>query len=572
MIDERLGKRMKMRKCILCILLLVLSLPMMAQNYDLVVAKDGSGDFSTIQEAINAISDYHPGGRQRILVKRGVYEEKVVVPSYKTSISLIGEGAGKTKLVWQEQSDMRFQTYTLCVEGNGFECENMTMQNDAKAVYVVGDRTVFRNCRLLGSQETVFAGDENSRQVYYNCYIEGTGNFILGPATCWFDHCELHILSNGFITAASTPAHHPYGFVFYRCKVTADEKVKKAYLGYPWRSYAAVTFTECELPGVIAPEGWHNGDDSGKERTARFRENHCTGAGASLERRAPWTRKLTNEEISNLQVRRVLFQQGDIWDSNYRPVDFYALHFAFCDEYQDKGTPYVGGTLEPEIISKHPEEEIEPLVMRLNAVDCTTFVEYMSAAMLGRCDNPSPTDSILCRFVQALRYRGGKRGNYATRKHYFSDWIIDNEKQGLLKELTSEMPGAKAVRKKINFMTEHKHYYPQLAASKAFVNHFKKIEEYLSARETYYIPTNNIRKVLPELQDGDIVAFVTNKEGLDVSHVGFVWLRDSWHGEPHLLHASSKKKRVVVSQETLLEYTGSLPGCIGIRIMRLNLN
>jgi len=611
-----------MKKYILCILMLVLCLPLVAQNYDLVVAKDGSGDFITIQDAINAIRDYKPEGRQRILVKAGEYEEKVIVPSYKTNISLIGEDQTTTILIWHDHANMRtesgwgpataeeakkalvavgteqgrkigtFQSYTLRVDGPGFECENMTICNDAMtynnptwmddrkdnknvgqavAVHVEGDRVVFRNCRLLGFQDTLFTGNDDSRQIYYNCYIEGTVDFIFGPATCWFDQCEIHAIANGYLTAASTPAEHPYGYVFNKCKVTADPKVTKEYLGRPWRNYAAVIFSECELPACIDPEGWNNWKDPAREKTARFRESKCKGEGAILRNRAPWTRKLTNEEVNFLQIRRVMFRQGGVWNSNYLPVDFYSLHFAFCDEYQEKGTAYVANTLEPETISKRPEKDIEPLIMRFNGVDCTTFVEYMSAAMLGRCDNPLPTDSIMMRFVQALRYREGKRGNYATRKHYFSDWIADNEKQGMMTEITSKLQGAVKQEKEINFMSTHTRSYPQLEASYVLTSEIKKIEKQLSSTPTYYIPTKNIRKVLKELKDGDIVAFVTKTPGLDVSHVGFVWLRDSWHDEPHLLHASTKEKRVTISKETLLEYVASQKNCLGIRIIRLNI-
>lgn len=610
-----------MRKGVLLFLIFLFSLPLVAQNYDLVVAKDGSGDFTTIQDAINAIRDYKPEGRQRILVRKGVYEEKVIVPSYKTYISLIGEDREQTILIWHDHADMRtasgwgpatideekaaqeaahtergrkigtFQSYTLRVDGLGFECENMTISNDAMtyynpswrsdrtdrakvgqavAVHVEGDKVVFRNCRLLGFQDTLFTGNEDSRQVYYNCYIEGTVDFIFGPATCWFDHCQIHAISNGYLTAASTPAHHPYGYVFYRCQVTSDPAVTKEYLGRPWRNHAAVIFSECELPASIAPEGWDNWRDPEREKTARFRENRCTGPGAKRDQRAPWTRSLTNEEVNNLQLRRVFYHNSHIWDSNYRPTDFYSLHFAFCDEFKEIGTPYVAGTLEPETLSEHPEQDVEPLVMRFNGVDCTTFVEYVSAAMLGRCYNPSPNDSIMRRFVQALRYRGAVRGNYATRKHYFSEWISDNEKQGLLTELTPSLPGVKMQKTTINYMSTHPQSYKQLAASKALVKQIQEVEKRLSATEMPYIPKALIRKIVPELRDGDIVAFVTNKGGLDISHVGFVWLRDSWHDEPRLLHASSKAKRVTISEETLVEYAAMQSSCIGIRILRLN--
>lgn len=609
-----------MKKYMLFVLLLFMSLPLVAQNYDLVVAQDGSGDYVSIQDAINAIRDYKPEGRQRILVRKGVYEEKVIVPSYKTNITLVGEERDATILIWHDHANMRtasgwgpatieeekaaqaiantatgrkigtFQSYTLRVDGPGFECENMTISNDAMtyynptwmtdrkdnvgvgqavAVHVEADKTVFRNCRLLGFQDTLFTGNGDSRQVYYNCYIEGTVDFIFGPATCWFEKCELHAISNGYITAASTPKEHQYGYVFYRCNLTADEHVTKEYLGRPWRNFAAVTFSECEMCEAIAPEGWNNWNDPVRETTARYREYGSMGPGARIDERVSWSSQLSPSEVNELQVNRVLYAGANVWRSNFRPADFYTLHFAFCDEFKEAGAAYVPATLEPTRISAHPENDVEPLVMRFDGVDCTTLVEYLSAAMLGRCYSPDPNDSIMRRFVQALRYRGGVRGNYATRKHYFSEWILDNEQQGMMTEITSQMAGAKRQKKTINYMTTHSKFYPQLDASPVLVEEIKKVEKQLSEQETWYLPLSAIKKNFKLLEEGDIVAFVTGKAGLDVTHMGFVWLRDSWYDEPRLMHASSKEGRVVITEMSLLDYAAEYKGCIGIRIMRL---
>ena len=594
-----------------------------AQNYDLVVAKDGSGNFTTIQEAVNAIRDYKPEGRQRILVRKGVYEEKVIIPSYKTNITLVGEDRDSTIVVWHDHAGMRtpsgwpcfsipeatkaqedgrnkvgrkigtFQSYTMRVDGPGFECENMTIANDAMtywnsqwnddrknsngvgqavSLHVEGDRAVFRNCRLLGFQDTVFNGNEDSRQVFYQCYIEGTVDFIFGPATCWFEECELHAISNGYLTAASTPAHHPYGYVFYRCRVTADPKVTSEYLGRPWRNYASVIFRECELPEVINPKGWHNWNDPVRETTARYCESRCTGPGADQSKRVAWRRELSQQEASELKPRKVLSLAGNRWDANFRPVDFGDLHFAFCDENAAQGTPYKAGTLEPDTVPAEPEKAVEPLVMNLKEVDCTTFVEYMSAAMLGRIYQPTnPNDSVLQRFVQALRYRQGKRGNYASRKHYFSDWIADNEQQGLLAEITSALPAAKSQKRVINYMSTHPQFYPQLAASDSLMRAILQVESRLSATPTWFVPKTQIHKAYPSLQHGDIVVFVCNKKGLDVFHCGFVWWPDRENSEPMLLHASSAVGRVTISRTPIEEYAQSIDFCSGIRVLRLKL-
>lgn len=590
--------------------------------YDLVVAKDGSGNFDNIQDAIIAIRDYKPEGRQRILVKKGVYEEKVIVPSYKTNITLIGEDRDSTILVWHDHANMRtasgwpgfsrteedraqqaglaksgrkigtFQSYTLRVDGLGFECENMTISNDAMthwnanwwqtrsnsqgvgqavAVHVEGDKVVFRNCKLLGFQDTVFNGNEESRQVFYRCYIEGTTDFIFGPATCWFEECEVHALANSYITAASTPAHHPYGYVFTHCKVTADSAVDLTYLGRPWRNWASVIFDQCELPAQIQPKGWHNWSDPAREKTARYYEHKCTGPGADQSKRVSWMRQLTPAQANDLKPRKVFANATNPWDFNFRAVDFSDLHYSFYDEHVEQGTRYEAGTLEPKTLPQDIEKSQETLVMNLKAVDCTTFVEYMSAAILGRVYQPTnPNDSILQRFVQALRYRQGKRGNYATRKHYFSEWITDNEQQGLLTEVTASLPKAKSQRRDIDFMTTHRNLYPQLAASDALTDSLRQVEKRLSAQTTWYVPKGSIHKAYEGLRHGDIVAFTCNKKGLDIFHCGFVWWPNPAYSEPRLLHASSVVGHVTLTPVPLAEYAQSIDMCSGIRVMRLN--
>lgn len=620
-------------KALLPLLLALFLFPssLFAQVYDLVVAKDGTGDYVTIQDAVNAIRDYKPEGRQRILVRRGVYEEKVIVPAYKTNIALIGEDRDSTILIWHDHAAMRtasgwpcfdlegsrqaqslastdqlrkigtFQSYTLKVEGPGFECENMTITNDAMtywnpsyatdgknsagvaqavAVHVEGDRTVFRNCRLLGFQDTLFTGNDDSRQVYYKCYIEGTVDFIFGPATCWFEECEIHAISNGYITAASTPANHPYGYVFYRCQVTASEAVTGEYLGRPWRNFASVIFRECELPAAIRPEGWNDWNDPARQLTARYYERQCSGPGADTSKRVSWMRDLPANEWNQLKPARVLnLGHPSRWNLNYRPANFQQLHFAFYDEHLDRGTKYVGNvldqpykTLAPNSLdnNQQPLSKEEPLIIKLDALDCTTFVEYMSAAMLGRIYNPLATDSLFQRFVVALRYRQGKRGDYTTRKHYFSEWISDAEAQGLLHEVTAEIPGAKSQRRTINFMTQNRKLYPALAASQKFTDAIRQVEKELSARTTYYIPRTQVHKIYDHLQEGDIIAFVSSYDGLDVAHCGFVWWPEREYREPQLLHASSAEGHVTITRIPLADYTQVFKGCSGIRVIRLN--
>lgn len=585
-------KRLFTFACLLLAALLVAP-SLKAQLYDLVVAKDGSGNYDNIQDAVNAIRDYKPEGRQRILVKKGVYEEKLVIPSYKTNISLIGEDRDSTIIVWHDHANVidpagrkigTFRSYTVLVNGPGFEVENLTISNDAMtyhnplwnadrknnagvgqavALHVEGDRAVFRNCRLLGFQDTVFNGNEDSRQLFVDCYIEGTVDFIFGPATCWFEHCHLHAISKGYLTAASTPAHHPYGYVFNRCVITTDSTVVNELLGRPWRNYAAVIFKECELPASIHPRGWDNWRDPVREKTSRYREYHCSGPGADRSQRALWTRELTDAEASQVTFENVFRQAENIWYHTALPISFREA----VARYMDSRTRYVGATLETPasgVAATAPENEVEPLRIVLDSVDCTTFVEYVAAERLSR-EKAHPADSVFQRFVQVLRYRDGRRGNYATRLHYFSDWIADNVALGLVEEVTASLPGARTLKQQIDFMTAHRQLYPRLAASDSLTRVVRAAEQRLSAQTSYYVPVSKVAGILDQLEEGDIVAFVTDKKGLDISHVGFVW--NGGEGKA-LLHASSAAGCVTVS-DRLDRYAKKHPACKGVRILRL---
>lgn len=571
-----------------------------AQLYDLIVAKDGSGDFTTIQDAVYAIRDYKPEGRQRILVRKGIYEEKLVIPTYKTNITLVGEDRDSTVLVWHDHANVRdaegrkigtFRSYTLLVSGPGFECEDMTIVNDAMthwnpqwgrnwrgeepagggdrkntagvgqavAVHVEADRTVFRNCRLLGFQDTVFNGNGDSRQLFWRCYVEGTVDFLFGPATCWFEECHLHAVSRGYLTAASTPADHPYGYVMNRCRVTCDPSVQGELLGRPWRAAAAVIWKECELPASIAPAGWDNWRNPENEKTARYYEYKCTGPGADRSGRAPWTRELSDAEAAQVTIGNVFHRAADTWTSTAWPLSPDAVTALFLPSGRF-ASRYVAATL---------EQAGEPLVVSPSEVDCTTFVEYVAAALLARTE-PCATDSIYKRFVQALRYRGGRRDGYASRKHYFSDWILDNEAQGLVREVTASLPGAKTQRKAIDYMTTHRSAYPMLAAgaeADTLLERIAERERTLSALTTSYVPAAKVKTITAaDVRTGDIVCFVSGTKGLDIQHVGLLTVAPD--GSVGVLQASSKAGCVVASP-SLAAYVASLRGCTGIRVVRL---
>ncbi len=292
---------------------------------DVVVARDGTGNFRNIQDAINSIRDFRPEGRVRIFVKNGTYKEKIVVPNHKINITLVGESVDKTIVTWDDHAKIdnmgTFKTYTILIQGDGFEAENITFENNAEqlgqavAVHVEADRVVFKNCRLLGNQDTLFTGKAGARQYFENCYIEGTTDFIFGPATVWFENCTIHSKRNSFVTAASTPEDIPFGYVFNRCTLTAAPGIDKVYLGRPWRAYAAVLFMNCTLGAHILPEGWENWRNPENEKTARYAEYKNTGPGAATKGRVTWSRQLFADEVKQYTLTNV-FSRNDQWTPN----------------------------------------------------------------------------------------------------------------------------------------------------------------------------------------------------------------------------------------------------------------
>lgn len=306
-----------------------------AASNDFVVARDGSGNFTTIQAAIDA-SKAFPDSRVTIFVKNGTYREKVLVPSCNSFLSIIGESADKTILVWEDYfkkinrgRNSTFYTWALKVEANDFRLENMTVENSAGpvgqalALDVEGDRCVFINCRFLGNQDTVYAAGRFSRMLFSNCYVEGTTDFIFGEATVLFENCEIHAKSDSYLTAASTPPGKPFGFVFSNCKITAEPGLTKVLLGRPWRSYAKVVYLNCEMGGFIAPEGWNNWSKKENEKTAFFAEYKSTGAGADPAQRALWSVQLTVQEAAGYTPDKIFaplawetFPEGNWYDLN----------------------------------------------------------------------------------------------------------------------------------------------------------------------------------------------------------------------------------------------------------------
>jgi pectin methylesterase-like acyl-CoA thioesterase len=302
----------------------------MAKSYDnpdtIVVARDGTGEFRTVSEALEvcrAFMDYH----KVIYIKKGTYKEKVIIPQWLQNIELCGEDRDETIITYDDHANVvfpptgkgmtTFRTYTLKVEANDITLRNLTIENNAArlgqavALHTEGDRLLFVNCRFLGNQDTVYTGMPRTRMLFHDCYIEGTTDFIFGPATAWFEHCTIHGKVNSYITAASTPKDVDYGYVFSNCTVTAADSVTSLYLGRPWRDYGYTLFMNCELPGVICPEGWHHWEQH-REQTARYFEYNNRGEGANPANRVGWSRQLTKKEAQQITLDRV-FQISSSW-------------------------------------------------------------------------------------------------------------------------------------------------------------------------------------------------------------------------------------------------------------------
>lgn len=297
-------------KLTLATVLLTFASAVFAQDHEteFTVAADGSGDFTSIQAAIDA-SKAFPYERITIHLKNGVYREKVEVYPWNTKISLIGESRDGTVITFDDDFDKMqkgrnstFHTYTLRVRGNDFHAENLTVVNaagpvgQAVALHIEADRVSIINTSVKGYQDTLYLAGEGFRTYFNDCYIEGSVDFIFGEGTALFENCELKSLSNGFVTAASTPEGAEFGFVFNECRLTAADGADRVYLGRPWRQYARTVFMNSELGEHIRPAGWDSRGLGANKETVFYAEYANTGIGARRGDRVPWSNQLSGDE------------------------------------------------------------------------------------------------------------------------------------------------------------------------------------------------------------------------------------------------------------------------------------
>lgn len=299
------------------------------QNADFIVAKDGTGDFTTVQEAIDAVPDFRDN-ETVIFIKSGTYKEKLILATSKTNVTFIGEDAKKTIITYDDYSSKKNRfgeelgttgSSGFFVFGDDFTARNITFQNtagpvgQAVAIRITGDRAVFENCRFLGFQDTLYTRGDESRQYYKDCYIEGTTDFIFGASTAVFDDCEIHSKEGGhYVTAASTPENHEFGYVFINSRFTGTAKEASVYLGRPWRPFAKVVVINSELGKHIKPEGWHNWNDPDKEQTVFYAEFENSGEGFTPKERVSWSKQLTQKEAQKYTLERIF----DGWNPSDR--------------------------------------------------------------------------------------------------------------------------------------------------------------------------------------------------------------------------------------------------------------
>ena len=307
------------------LLLLVGIMPLSAQSQykdTIVVARDGSGDYRTLTEAmegIRAFMDY----KVTVLIKNGTYKEKAIIPSWVQNVDFIGESVENTIITYDDHANINkmgtFRTYTVKVQGNNITFKNLTIENNAArlgqavALHTEGDKLVFINCRLLGNQDTIYTGAAGTRLYFVDCYIEGTTDFIFGPSTALFENCEIRSKTNSYVTAASTPEDIAVGYVFKNCKLTANPGVDKVYLGRPWRPYAQAVFVRCELGQHVLPEGWNNWGKKENEKTAFYAEYDSRGEGANPKARASFSHQL--KILKGYEIETVL-----AGDDGWNPV------------------------------------------------------------------------------------------------------------------------------------------------------------------------------------------------------------------------------------------------------------
>jgi pectinesterase len=297
-------------------------------TYDIVVAKDGSGNFTKVQDSFDAVPDNN-SKRTIIFIKSGIYKEKLKLISSKKNVTLIGESYKSTILTYDDYAEIAGGTsksFSTLIEADDFYAENITFENtidsnlpqykkggQAVALMVNGDRCIFHNCKISGFQDTFYL-KANKRTYIKDCIIDGTTDFIFGSAIALFENCFIQSKRDSYITASNQDVgKNKYGFVFKNCVIMANPKggATNVSLGRPWGAGANVVFINCFEESHIIPEGWSvwSKDPEHKAfnnwKTTFYAEYKCSGPGYQPNNRISWSHQLNDNEASEYTKEKI---------------------------------------------------------------------------------------------------------------------------------------------------------------------------------------------------------------------------------------------------------------------------
>jgi pectinesterase len=291
-------------------------------SYNIVVATDGSGDVTTVQQAFAQVPDNNQN-TFTIFVKKGTYKEKLRLTQLKHNVTLIGEEKEFTILTYDDYGSKTGvggtdNSYSTLIEANGFSAENITFENtidsrlaayatggQAVALMVKGDRTTISNCIIRGFQDTFYT--KGLGRTYVTCsQIEGTTDFIFGAGIAVFENCMIINKKNSHTTAAANLSKgNKYNYVFLNCKLVAAEGTTSTTLGRPWKAYARVVYMNCDEGSHIKPEGWSDWSSASYDTSAYFAEYQCTGDGFKPASRLVWTHQLSDAEANEYTLAKI---------------------------------------------------------------------------------------------------------------------------------------------------------------------------------------------------------------------------------------------------------------------------
>jgi pectin methylesterase-like acyl-CoA thioesterase len=345
-----LSKAGNMKKILLLLVLSLVAIGSHAQ-YNLVVAADGSGNYTTVQAAINAATAGTATAPFRIFIKNGRYVEKDTVHTSKVYLQLIGESVGGVTITFGANASMLIpgsgSTYgtsgsaTMTVNADNFTAMNITFENttgrlgdgpQALAINVGSDRVAFKNCRFISGQDTVYAGSPGKRQYFLHCYIDGNTDFIFGNAVAVFDSCviwgrdRVDGQSGGVITAANTPAGQTYGYVFLDCEIPTSRITTNYSLGRPWQNSGTpntnpannkTVFIRTRMNGSIKPAGWDVWDAGTVTSVITYAEYNSqwySGTSVDVSARVSWSQQLTAAQAANYTLTNIFNNGTNTWN------------------------------------------------------------------------------------------------------------------------------------------------------------------------------------------------------------------------------------------------------------------